>query len=136
MICLGIREQSMITMLLVAHHELLRQSLRDWLTIGLPQCRVIEATDTTAAIELACNKSVHTIIIDIDIPRENGFEILRSIQASAPNAQIVAFGFDESKIRCTSAIEAGATVYLPKSRMQIELIPTLQTAFGIVNDEH
>ena len=126
----------MITLLLVAHHELLRQSLRDWLAIDLPQCRVIEATDTMAAIELAQNKTLHAIIVDIDVPRGNGFETLHHVRASAPNAQIVAFGLDETEVRRASAIEAGATVYVPKSRMQTELIPTLQDAFGIVNDEH
>ncbi len=125
----------MATILLIVHHDYLRQSLCDWLTINLPQCHVIEATNVAAAVELIRNKTIHTIIIDIDIPRGNNIEILHRIQTSTPNAQIVAFGLDETEARCTGAVEAGATVYLPKSRIQTELIPTLQAAFGIVSDE-
>jgi DNA-binding NarL/FixJ family response regulator len=95
---------------------------------------VIEATDTTTAIGLAQNTTLHTIIIDIDIPRKNGFEALRRIRTTAPDVQIVAFGLDETEVRRIAVIEAGATAYLPKSRIQTELIPTLKVAFGITND--
>ncbi len=123
----------MTTILLVAHHDTLRQSLRDWLALDLPQCHVIEAMDTTAAIELAQNNTLHAVIIDIDIPQENGFETLCRIRAAAPDAQIVAFGLDETETKRGRVIEAGASTYLPKSRMQTELIFTLKAAFGIVN---
>ncbi|MCP4544477.1 MAG: response regulator transcription factor [Chloroflexi bacterium] len=126
----------MTTILLIAHHDPLRQSLRDWLAIDLPQCHVIEATDMTAAIDLAQNTTLHIIIIDTDIPQENDFEALRRIHTSAPDVQIVAFGLDETEVRRASIIEAGATAYLPKSRVQTDLIPTLQAAFGTVKDKH
>ncbi len=126
----------MTTILLITHHERLRQSLRDWLAIDLPQCRVIEATDTTAAIELARTRTPRAIIIDIDDPHGNDLETLGHIHTSAPNAHIVAFGLDETEARRASAVEAGGTVYVPKSGMQTELIPTLQAAFGIVDDEN
>ena len=124
----------MTTILLVAHHEPLRQSLRDWLAINLPQCRVMEATDTMAAIDLVQSKTLNAIIMDIDIPQENGFETLRRIQAAAPEAQVVAFGLDETETKRTSVMEAGAAAYLPKSKMQTELIFVLKATFGIVND--
>ena len=123
----------MTTILLVAHQPL-RQSLRDWLAINLPQCLVIEATDTTAAVDLVQNKTLNAIIVDIDIPQENGFETLRRVQAAAPEAQIVAFGLDETETKRTSVMEAGAAAYLSKSKMQTELIFVLKAAFGIVND--
>jgi DNA-binding NarL/FixJ family response regulator len=134
-ICSGIRKQPMTTILLIAHHEPLRQSLRDWLAINLPQCQVVGETDAMAAIKLAQNKALDAIIIDIDTPQENGFETLRCIQAAAPEAQIVAFGLDETESKRSSVMEAGATAYLPKSKMQTELIFVVKATFGIVNDE-
>ncbi len=69
----------MTTILLVAHHESLRQSLRDWLAIDLSQCQVVEARDTPTALVLAGDNEPQVIIVDIDTPYASGLKAIHNI---------------------------------------------------------
>lgn len=124
----------MTTILLVAHHESLRQSLRDWLAIDLSQCQVVEAHDTPTALVLAGDDEPQVIIVDIDTPYASGLKAIHSIRAALPNAHMVAFGLNETNIWRAGITSAGATAYLSKDTLPTELIPTLKNVLGITND--
>ncbi|MCP4544478.1 MAG: response regulator transcription factor [Chloroflexi bacterium] len=124
----------MTTILLVAHHESLRQSLRDWLAIDMSQCHVVEARDTPTALVLAGDNEPQVIIVDIDTPYASGLQAIHSIRDAVPNAQMVAFGLEETHIWRAGITNAGATAYLPKGTLPTELIPTLRNVLGIAAD--
>ena len=113
------------TILIVEDHEAVRRSLRDWLEVEFPRCRVIEAASGEEAITLIQVESPRLVLMDISLPGMSGVEATRQIKAALPSAQIVMLTIHECDTYRTDATSAGASAYVPKRVMQTELIPTL-----------
>ena len=113
------------TILIVEDHDAVRRSLRDWLEVKFPRCRVIEATSGEEAIALIQVESPRLVLMDISLPGLSGIEATRQIKAALPSAQIVMLTIHEDDTYRADATTAGASAYVPKRVMQTELIPTL-----------
>ncbi len=113
------------TILIVEDHDAVRRSLRDWLEVEFPQCRVIEAVSGEEAIALVRTESPRLVVMDIGLPGMSGIEATRQIKAALLSAQIVMLTVYEDDSYRADAAAAGATAYVPKRTMQTELIPTL-----------
>jgi len=116
--------------LIIGERQPLNQSLRDWIEMGLPQCRVAQASNEVEAIELARNSAPLVFIIDVDAPQIQRLEALRRIKASMPDTPVMALSLFEDQVHRIAAAEAGASVYVPKSKLQSELVPALKTLIG------
>jgi len=121
------------TILIVEDHDAVRRSLRDWLEVEFPRCRVIEAGSGEEAIALLRTESPRLVLMDISLPGTSGIEATRQIKASLPATHIVMLTIHEGETYRADAIEAGASAYVPKRAMQTELIPTL--AALLANDQ-
>ena len=121
------------TILIVEDHDAVRRSLRDWLEVEFPQCRVIEAASGEEAIALIPIESPHLVVMDITLPGMSGIEATRQIKAALPSAQIVMLTVHEGDIYRADATAAGASAYVPKRAMQTELVPTLA---ALLANEH
>jgi DNA-binding NarL/FixJ family response regulator len=113
------------TILIIEDHDAVRRSLRDWLGVEFPQCRVIEATSGEQAITLIQSESPRLVLMDISLPGMSGIEATRQIKATLPSTQIVMLTIHEGDTYRADATAAGASAYVPKRTMQTELIPTL-----------
>ena len=113
------------TILIVEDHEAVRRSLRDWLQVEFPQCRLIEAASGEEAIALIRVESPRLAVMDISLPGMSGIEATRRIKAASPSTQIVMLTIHEGATYRADATTAGASAYVPKRVMQTELIPTL-----------
>ena len=113
------------TILIVEDHDTVRRSLRDWLEVEFPQCRVIEAASGEEAIALIRIESPRLVIMDITLPGMSGIEATRQIKATLPSVQIAMLTVHEDDTHRADATAAGASAYVPKRAMQTELIPTL-----------
>ena len=113
------------TILIVEDHDAVRKSLRDWLGVEFPQCRVIEAASGEEAIALIRTESPRLVVMDISLPGMSGIEATRQIKAALPSAQVVMLTIHENDTYRADATAAGASAYVPKRVMQTELIPTL-----------
>jgi DNA-binding NarL/FixJ family response regulator len=113
------------TILIVEDHDAVRKSLRDWLEVEFPQCRVIEAASGEEAIALIRVESPRLVVMDISLPGMSGIEATRQIKAALPSAQIVMLTIHEGDAYRADATAAGASAYVPKRVMQSELLPTL-----------
>ncbi|MBC8248786.1 MAG: response regulator transcription factor [Anaerolineales bacterium] len=113
------------TILIVEDHDAVRKSLRDWLEVEFPQCRVIEAASGEEAIALIRIESPRLVVMDISLPGMSGIEATRQIKAALPSAQIVMLTIHEGDAYRANATAAGASAYVPKRVMQTELVPTL-----------
>jgi DNA-binding NarL/FixJ family response regulator len=121
------------TILIVEDHDAVRRSLRDWLQVEFPQCRVIEAASGEEAMALIRTESPRLVVMDITLPGMNGIEATRQIKASLPSVQIVMLTIHEDDTYRTDATAAGASAYVPKRVMQTELVLTL--AALLANDQ-
>lgn len=113
------------TILIVEDHDAVRKSLRDWLEVEFPQCRVIEAASGEEAIALIRIESPRLVVMDISLPGMSGIEATRQIKAALPSAQIVMLTIHEGDAYRANATAAGASAYVPKRVIQTELVPTL-----------
>jgi DNA-binding NarL/FixJ family response regulator len=121
------------TILIVEDHDEVRRSLRDWLKIEFPQCRVVEAASGEEAIALTQTESPRLVVTDITLPGMNGIEAARQIKAALPSARIVMLTIHESNTYLADATAAGASAYVPKRSMRAKLIPTLT---ALLADDH
>ncbi len=121
------------TIVIVEDHEAVRRSLRDWLEVEYPQCRVIEASSGEEAIALVTVESPCLVVMDISLPGMSGIEATRQIKAIVPSTQVVMLTIYEGDSYRADATEAGASAYIPKRAMQTELIPTLA---ALLADDH
>ncbi|MFQ5857360.1 MAG: response regulator transcription factor [Anaerolineae bacterium] len=113
------------TILIVEDHDAVRRSLRDWLEVEFPQCRVIEAVSGEEAIALIQIESPRLVVMDISLPGMSGIEATRQIKAALPSTQVVMLTIHEDDAHRADATAAGASAYVSKRVMQTELIPTL-----------
>jgi two-component system invasion response regulator UvrY len=122
------------TILIVEDHDAVRRSLRDWLKVEFPQCRVIEAVSGEEAMALTQIESPHLVVMDITLPGMSGIEATRQIKATLPSAQIVMLTVHEDETYRADATAAGASAYVPKRAMQTELVRTLAALLANTHD--
>ncbi len=83
---------------------------------------VAEAYDGEEAVELAKNTQPDFVIMDIALPKKNGFEATLAIHEILPKAQVLGISaVDEDWIR-DKAIESGCFDFLAKPFETLELI--------------
>ena len=121
------------TILIVEDHDAVRKSLRDWLGVEFPQCRVIEAASGEEAIALIRTESPRLVVMDISLPGMSGIEATRQIKAALPSTQVVMLTIHEDDAHRADATTAGASAYVPKRAMQTQLMPTLA---ALLADDH
>lgn len=118
------------TILIVDDHDQVRQSLRAWLEILLPDYEIAEATSGEEAVTLVTRKPPALIIMDISLPGMNGIETTRQIKALAPETQIAMLTIHDDAAHRSEAEAAGAGAYLPKRTMSNGLLPAIQRLLG------
>lgn len=118
------------TILVVEDHDAVRRSLRDWLEVAFPLCRVLEASSGEEALVLIRDDPPHLVVMDITLPGINGIEATRQIKAILPSAQVVMLTIHESDAYRADAMEAGASGYVPKPMASTDLVPTLTALFA------
>ena len=89
--------------------------------------QVREAEDGHAGLEMALAVTPDLILVDISMPKLNGWEVLRELRVrestrSVPCIAVTAFG-DGGRMR---ALAEGFDAYLPKPYRRAELIETVE----------
>jgi two-component system phosphate regulon response regulator PhoB len=93
------------------------------------QMRVLSATDGAEGLTLALEQRPDAIVLDIMMPRLNGYEVAKKLKSDARTEQIPilflsAKGESESRIK---GLELGADDYLPKPFSPRELVLRIQS---------
>ena len=103
-----------MTVLLVEDEENLRRLLKDLLE--REGFKVVEAGDGVAALDEVDRSAPDVIVLDLDLPRLDGYGVLRYLRtrpqtATLPVLVLTAKGDEDSEVR---VFESGATDYLSK----------------------
>jgi DNA-binding NarL/FixJ family response regulator len=77
------------------------------------------------AVELATTHSPDVVLMDIDMPVMDGVEATRHIQATVPATQVIALSGTDFEDRGLEIRAAGATHYIPKSRVTDEIVDAI-----------
>lgn len=114
------------TILCVEDNELNRKIVRDLLK--RTSYRLIEAHDGEAGVAAALEQKPDLILMDIQLPKLSGLDVMRRLRAEADTAAtpiiaITSFALNGDDQR---AKEAGATAYLAKPYNPLELLQLIR----------
>ena len=106
---------------IVEDHRLFREGLKAMLSLE-PGYEIIgEAEDGLEAVRLIRKSKPDLVLLDLSMPRMNGFSVLREIKAAMPEVKILVLSIHESDQYVLQAFEARADGYAIKDSSREEL---------------
>ena len=103
-----------IKVLLADDHPIVREGLRSYLSTQRTLVVVGEAADGMDVIEKAAALGPDVVLMDIAMPRLNGIETTRHLQASKPAARVLILSIHEDREYLLESYRAGARGYILK----------------------
>lgn len=109
-------------------HALVRTGVRTLLEQELP-CEIVgEASSGSEAISLVRDLSPQLLVTDMVMPGLSGLEVVRQVQQQAPATRVIVFSMHGDEAYVREALRAGATGYVLKESLSIELVTAVQHA--------
>lgn len=114
--------------LIVDDHPVTRDGLRAALSLDRDIDIVGEASTGEDAVAMLGSTRPEVIFMDVRMPGMGGIEATRAIHKVAPDAKIILFTIDESRVAISDAIQAGVSGYLLKDSSADELVNAAKLA--------
>jgi len=106
---------------IVEDHRLFREGLKAMLSPN-PEYEIVgEAEDGLEAIRSIRKLKPDLVLLDLSMPRMNGFSVMREIKAESPDVKILVLSIHESDQYVLQAFEAKANGYAIKDSSREEL---------------
>jgi CheY-like chemotaxis protein len=122
------RSSKTIRVLLVDDHVMVRQGLRSVLE-GYTDLELVgEAGDGEEAVILAEKLRPAIVLMDINMPKMNGFEATAEIKRNNPSVTVIGLSVKADSENRSAMLKAGASMVLPKEAAVDELHTAIQTA--------
>ncbi|MDT8839811.1 response regulator transcription factor [Paraburkholderia fungorum] len=140
----------MTTILIVDDHPAFRLVIKTHLTQLLGVTDVIEAENGQTAVEMARLHTPDLAILDLDIPRINGLDVISRLKLTSPQIRILVLSGHDQATFAPRALRLGAQGYVCKSQEMraimrgVEAVLAGYTVFpvmsesadkGVANDE-
>lgn len=110
----GLGASEPIRVVIADDHELVRSGIRSALGLSSGIEVVGEAGDGLGALELLERYAVDVLLLDLHMPRMDGFSCLEAVRARWPAVRVVVLTVDEDPEIVTSVLRGGAAAYVPK----------------------
>ena len=114
--------------LLVEDHKLLREGLKFMLASEQEYQLVGEARDGQEAIQLIKSSKPDLVLLDLTMPRLDGFSVLRAIKKDSPRTRVLIVTVHDSDQYVHEAFRAGADGYCLKDSSRDELLVAMRSA--------
>jgi DNA-binding NarL/FixJ family response regulator len=102
--------------LLVDDHALIRDALRGVLADLVEGACILEASDCRHALRLVEeNPDLELILLDLNLPDRNGFEVLADLRGRYPTVCVVVLSAFHDRENVLRALDLGALGFIPKS---------------------
>lgn len=85
-----------------------------------------QAEDGEQAMGLAMELRPDLVLMDIAMPRCNGFEAIRKIRIKSPRTKVILLSAQSEALYELAARSYGADGFIAKKRLGTELLPTIQ----------
>ena len=117
-------------LLIADDHEWFRRSMRSLLH-GAPDLEVIdEAKDGQEAIELTRLQRPDLVLMDLQMPRVNGFEATQTIKEEFSKTKVLIVSAYEDPRLVSDAVRAGADGYVLKPSLVQEQLAAIRGVLG------
>lgn len=115
-------------------HEIFRRGLKSLLE-SRPGWQICgEAADGLGAVKQALQLEPDVVVLDVSMPGLNGLDATRRIMAERPESRVVILSQHEPSFLETSALEAGARVYLTKTDVGQKLVRAIEGLLSASSD--
>ncbi len=119
-----------INVLLVDDHPLVRQGIRGMLEKSGAKIQVVgEAADGVEAILQTKSLQPDVILLDLNMPRKTGIEVIEEIIEENPSARILVLTAYADDEQIMAVIKAGALGYLQKDVGAEKLLKSIQAVY-------
>ncbi len=116
----------MTTAIIADDHEIVRRGLRGILE-GEGGCRIVaEASDGLAAAQLVEKHKPNILILDLNMPRLHGIEVLRQVRTSSPHTRVLVLSMHNDEPYVIESLRAGASAYILKGSESQEILQALK----------
>ncbi len=105
---------TMIRVAVVDDHELVRSGICNALSQSQDISVVGEAGDGVAALELLEREPVDIMVLDLNMPRMDGFTCLDNVRRRWPELPVIILTVDEDPEVAVEVLRRGAAAYVPK----------------------
>jgi two-component system invasion response regulator UvrY len=114
-----------ITLLITDDHKLIREAWSSILNSD-PRFKVIaEAASGEEAVELAKQLRPNVVILDINLPGMNGFEVIPLIRKFSPGSKILGVSLHTQPTYARKMIQKGALGYVTKNSSREEMFKAI-----------
>ena len=121
------KEQSRIRILLVDDHPVVRMGLSVALSRHSGFEVVAEAPDGEAAIQAARKYRPDVVLLDIDLPGENGLSVAETLRSDLPDIKVVILSMFTSEGYVMQALKSGVHGCVPKESSMDEVARAVQS---------
>lgn len=118
---------SKVRIMIADDHELVRRGLRATLEERPGWEVVAEAGDGEEAIRLALKLRPDLLVLDVNMPKQNGLEVARCLQERAPKIRVLVLTVHDAAQVVREIMQAGARGYLLKSEAGKDLPTAVET---------
>ncbi len=119
--------QHVIRVLLVDDHAAIRQALAFALKTEADIDVIGEAGNGRVAMEQIRKLMPDVVLMDINLPGQNGVEVTRRIRTEFPHVQVIGFSMYESSEQAKAMTEAGAVAYVSKTASYDALLEAIRS---------
>lgn len=117
----------MIRVAICDDHQIVRQGFKT-IVDGMDDISVsAEASTGRGALEIARGNQCDVMLLDINMPEQNGIDVLRSIKQGQPNFPVVMLSTCPAKQYALSTLKIGADGYLDKACEPAEMARAIRT---------
>jgi len=105
----------MLSVVIVDDHPAIRMAVRSVLQAGEKLTVVGEAENGPEAITMVRELRPALVILDLDLPRMNGLELIERLRTIDPALKLLVLSAQQESIFATRALQAGANGFMSKS---------------------
>jgi len=116
----------MIKVFIVDDHEIIREGLKKILREESDLLVVGEAQDGTEFLEKIGHLNCDIVLLDMDLPGRNGFDLLGDLKSLKPNVRILMLSIHPENKFALRTLKAGASGYLCKDTALEELVVAIR----------
>ena len=117
--------------LVVDDHVLIREAVRGVLKELKPDADVLEASDSRQAMQvIADHPDLALLLLDLNLPDRDGFELLAELRQRHPATSIVVLSGFHDRANVVRALDHGALGFIPKSARREVMVSALNLVFS------